>query len=421
MPSAEGNTNRHVAVIGAGTVGSSCAWHLRREGFAVTLIDPVLPGQSTSFGNAGCITPSHIVPFSFPGVTRQIPGWLFDRLGPLFIRWRDFPGLVPWFWRFWRSGSSEGVAWAAGAQARLMKHVVADFDEALAETESNHLRRSKGLILVYDSRREFEANAWRYALKEEHGFEWELLGPAELKIMAPELDIGDGLAVFHPDWQHLLDPGEVTARIAESCFDAGGRWLQDKVSNVAASEAGITLNTESGGRVDADALVVAAGVWSNLLAKQLDHTVPMTAKRGYHAMIGKPGIELDYPVMSMSRSFVITPMKNGLRLAGTAEFARLDAEPDYDRSKVLQEHGRHYLPNLECNEVEEWMGQRPMMADSVPIISPSPSKKNVFYAFGHGHYGLTQGPTTGRIITALIAGRQPEVDIHDYRFNRFRS
>jgi D-amino-acid dehydrogenase len=419
MPSAEQDAVRHVAVIGAGTVGSSCAWHLRKAGFEVTLIDPVPPGQSTSYGNAACIKPSHIVPFSYPGVTRQIPGWLFDRLGPLFIRWRDLPGLLPWFWRFWRSGSREGAAWAAAAQARLMKRVTPDFDEILDATGSSHLRRSMGVISVWDSRDEFEAGSWRYEIKESHGFEWELIGPAELKIMAPELRIGEGVAVFHPDWQHLLDPAEVTRRIAESCFAAGGSWLQDRVSHVEARASGIVLATESGQKVEADALVIAAGAWSNLLAKRLDRAVPMTAKRGYHAMVGQPGIELDYPVVSMSRSFVMTPMKHGLRFAGTAEFARLDAEPDYDRAKVLLEHGKHYLPNLECRDVEEWMGQRPMMADSVPVISRSPSKGNVFYAFGHGHFGLTQGPTTGRIITALVGGREPDVEIADYRFDRF--
>ena len=420
MSSVDTNTGKHVVVIGAGTVGSSCAWHLGKAGYKVTVIDPVEPGQSTSYGNAGCITPSHVIPFSYPGVTRQIPGWLFDRMGPLFIRWPDFPGLIPWFWRFWRSGTKAKVDWACNAQARLMNHVTADFDEILAQTNSSHMRKSQGVVAFYDSRADFEAERWKYDIKEKFGFEWQHLSPSEVKIMVPELSFGEGMAVFHPGWHHLVDPGEVTARIAEDCFAAGGNWLQDKVTSVETTEHGVALSTESGKKINADALVVAAGVWSNQIAKQLDYTVPMTAKRGYHSMIGSPGIELDYTVMSMSRAFVMTPMQDGLRIAGTAEFARLDAEPDYDRAKVLLEHAQHYLPDLQCKDVDEWMGQRPMMADSVPIISPSPSRDNVFYAFGHGHYGLTQGPTTGKIITALISGKEPEVDIHDYRIGRFR-
>jgi len=421
MSSAELNKERkHVAVIGAGTVGSSCAWHLQEQGFQVTVIDPVLPGQSTSFGNAACISPSHIAPFSYPGVTRQIPGWLFDPLGPLSIRWRDFPGLIPWFWKFWRSGTSQGVRWSSQAQARLMHEVTPDFTEILEATHQTHMRHSRGAIVVWDDRKGFENARWQYELKEELGFEWQHLSPGEVKIMAPSLDLGKGMALYYPDWQHLLDPGKVTAAIAEDCFARGGTWLQDRVSGVNSSDAGVRLVTESGYSLAADVLVIAAGSWSNQLARQLDYPVPLTPKRGYHSMIASPGIELDYPVMSMSRSFVVTPMQDGLRVAGTAEFAALDAEPDYRRARVLVDHAKCYFPALQSEGVTEWMGQRPMMADSVPVISPSPSRSNVYYAFGHGHYGLTQGPTTGKIITALIAGREPEFDIKDYRFDRFR-
>lgn len=421
MPSADiSPSQKHIVVIGAGTVGSSCAWHLQREGYQVSLVDPVLPGQSTSFGNAACISPSHITPFSYPGVVRQIPRWLFDPEGPLCIRWNDFPGLVPWFWRFWRSGTMEGVRWSTQAQARLMHKVTDDFSEILAATQQSHMRHSRGAIVIWDERKAFEKARWQYELKEEMGFEWQHLSPAEVKIMAPCLDLHGGVALYYPDWQHLLDPGSVTAAIAEDCFAHGGKWIQDRVSRVASNEAGVSLETESGARLQADGLVIAAGTWSNHLARQLDYSVPMTPKRGYHSMIAQPGIDIEYPVMSMTRSFVATPMKDGFRIAGTAEFAALDAEPDYRRAKVLVDHAKHYFPDLQREGITEWMGQRPMMADSVPIISRSPSRKNVFYAFGHGHYGLTQGPTTGKIITALVAGRDPKMDIHDYRFERFR-
>lgn len=412
--------SRHIAVIGAGTVGSSCAWHLVRAGFEVSLIDPVEPGQSTSFGNAGCVSPSHITPFSYPGVTWDIPGWLFDRLGPLSIRWRDLPGLAPWFWRFWRSATWQGVDWSSRAQARLMNHVTADFDEILAETGQSHMRQSQGAIGLFDDPAAFKKVAWQYKIKDELGFEWQHLGRDELKIMVPELEFEGGLAVYYPDWQHVLDPGGITAGIARACFDAGGHWLQDRVVSVQASEQGAGLTLESGQELSVDALVVAAGAWSNQIVKQLDYRLPLTPKRGYHTMIAEPGVSLAYPVNSYSRSFVMTPMQDGLRLAGTAEFAALDAPPDYRRAKALLEHARHYLPGLQSHTVTEWMGQRPMMADSVPVISRSPSHGNVFYAFGHGHYGLTQGPTTGRIITDLVSGREPDIDIADYRFSRFR-
>jgi D-amino-acid dehydrogenase len=410
---------RHCIVIGAGTVGSSIAWHLTREGHRVTLVSRDLPGQATSFGNAACISPSHVMPFSYPGVWKRLPGWLLNPMGPMTVRWKHLPWVAPWLWQFWRRGNWEQVRHTATAQKLLMDRARDDFALTLEQTGLSHYLRDKGLIVVYDSPEEFKRDKWEYDLKEEMGFAWEHLGPGELKIMVPAMDLKQGLALYIPSWQHTVDPARMTEGLAEASFSAGAQWVNEDVTKVRADDKGATVSTSNGQEITGDCLVVAAGPWSNSIAGQLDRTVPLTAKRGYHAMIGDPGIDLDYPILSGSRVFVITPLTEGVRLAGTAEFARLDAEPNYERARVLQEHARYYLPDLQCRDVTEWMGQRPMMVDSLPIISASPRHSNVFYAFGHGHYGLTQGPTTGMLIADLVAGREPRVDLAAFRFDRF--
>lgn len=411
---------RDCIVIGAGIVGTSCAWHLAREGLRVTLVDRLEPGRATSYGNAACISPSHVVPFSHPGVWKKLPRWLLDPLGPLTVRWRELHRVAPWLLQFcWQGRSWERVRRTAEAQALLMRRVTADYDHLLAAAGLEALRESRGLIVVHDSAEDFEAEGWAYAIKEELGFAWEYVGPGELEIIAPALRPGAGPTLYVPSWQHVLDPGGLAAGIAEDCFRAGAKWVRDEVTGVGASADGVRLDLASGAVLEAGQLVVAAGPWSNRLAAQLDRRVPLAAKRGYHSQVANPGIELRYPVMSGSRSFVMTPLRDGLRLAGTAEFAALDAEPDYRRAKVLTGHARHYFPDLQLGEVSEWMGQRPMMADSLPVISRSPRHRNVFYAFGHGHYGLTQGPTTGALIADLVRGREPGIDMAPFRFERF--
>jgi len=412
-------TSPHCVVVGAGIVGACCAWHLVRSGARVTLVDRGEPGQATSFGNAGCISPSQLAPFSYPGVWKKVPRWLFDELGPLTIRWRDLPAVAPWLWRFWRAGTAAGVRRSAEAQARLMHRVTADWDELLARTGLSHYRQSKGLIVLFDSAAEFQADRWQYELDAELGFDWEILSPAELEIMAPAIEHRNGIALYIPSWQHVSDPARLTADIARAAINGGAAWVQDEVDTVRADEESVRVATSSGRILQADRLVVAAGPWSNRLVAQLDGPVPMTPKRGYHSMLANPGVALDYPVMSASRTFVMTPMAGGLRLAGTAEFAKLDAEPNYARARVLRQHARAYLPGLRDEEVTEWMGQRPMMVDSVPVISPSPRYASVLYAFGHGHYGLTQGPTTGAIIACLAMGTEPPVELAPYRIDRF--
>lgn len=411
--------NKHCVVIGAGIVGASCAWHLQRRGLKVTLIDHEMPGQACSSGNASCISTSSVIPFSYPGLIKKVPGWMLDPLGPMRIRPWDFPALVPWLWKFWRVSNMKKVEQIAAAQTLLMKAVFADYHEILEATESTHLKRAQGAIHVYDTEKEYLEDMWQEELRARMGFTTQRLSTAEVKEMVPCLKLDKKVALMMPEWHHLLDPALVTARIAENCFSHGGKWINDRVLSVSAGASGVSLQTESGQKIEADQVVVAAGAWSNVIAEQLDYRVPMTAKRGYHSMIAEPGVVLDYPVMSISRHFVMTPMTDGLRVAGTAEFAALDAEPDYRRAKVLIKQAGDFLEGLEVNGVSEWMGQRPMMADSMPVISVSPNHHNVFYAFGHGHYGLTQGPTTGRVIADLVTGQRPTTDISEFRFDRF--
>ena len=410
---------RHCVVIGAGIVGASCAWHLQRKGLQVSLVDPEPPGQSCSFGNASCIATSGVVPLSGPGIIKKVPGWLLDPLGPVSIRPGHLPALVPWLWKFWRVCNMQKVEEIAGAQAALMHCVLADWDEILEAVGSSHLKQSPGTIHLYDTEKEFQDDQWQFDLSKRLGFEHQRLSTADLQTMVPGLKLDKGVALMAPDWHHLVDPARVTAVIAEHCIHNGGHWIRDRVTEVNAGETGISLKTESGDAIEADHVVVAAGAWSNSIAEQFDHKVPLIAERGYHSQISNPGLELDYPVMSLSRHFVMTPLEGGLRVAGTAEFAALDAKPDYRRARVLLELAGHYLDGLKTDEVTEWMGQRPAMPDSLPVVSASPRHANVFYAFGHGHYGITQGPTTGRIIADMVTGKEPTVDISAYRFDRF--
>ncbi len=409
----------HCVVVGAGIIGASCAWHLQRRGLQVTLIDPVAPGQSCSYGNASCIATSGVVPASHPGLLKKLPGWLLDPLGPVTIRLRDFPSLLPWFWKFWRACNMQKVEEIAGAQALLMHRALGDYDEILAGTGSSHLKQSPGAIHVYDTEKEYRADQWQLDLISRLGFEYHRLSASDLKSMVPEFMLENGVAFLVPGWHHLANPASVTAGIAENCMRNGGQWIQDRVTEVTAGASLINLQMESGKRIEADQLVVAAGAWSNSLATQLDHKIPLIAERGYHSQIRNPGVELIHPVISLSRHFVMTPLDEGLRLAGTAEFAALDAKPDFRRARVLPKQAAHYLDGLQTGNVTEWMGQRPATPDSLPVISASPGHRNVFYAFGHGHYGITQGPTTGRIIAELVAGEQPQLDISAFRFDRF--
>lgn len=407
-------------VIGAGIVGSSCAWHLQRCGARVTLIDSEPPGQSTSFGNAGCISKTSVFPFSYPGVLWKVPGWLLDPSGPVRIRWRQLPHVAPWLYRFWRAGSASRVAKIVAAQSALMESVVRDFDEVLQGTDSMHLREARGMILLYDNEADFEADAWKYRERDRLGLNWRRLEPDELASREPAVRLGDGVALFEPLWQHILDPGGLTARVADAAVRLGAEWVRDRVQGIDVRCFGTTVTTAAGRVIDTDWLILATGAWSNRLLRPLGFRVPLLPKRGYHVMYTHPSIAISQPVMSASRHVVLTPMSGGLRVSGTAEFARLDTPPDPARARALIQSARHFVPDLGGSGFSEWMGQRPMMADSLPVLGPLPGRPRVLAAFGHGHYGLTQGPTTGKIMARLVCGDDPGIDLTPFSITRFR-
>ena len=411
----------HIAVIGAGIVGSSTAYYLTRAGFKVTLIDRNEPGSATSFGNAGAISPSNITPFSYPGVARNLPGWLLTRLGPVHIPWQKIPHLTPWLYRYWRSGKQARMLRITAAIHRLMQPVQDDWTAALTDTQGQHFMNRSGGLAVYKNQAALESSRWAYDLKAEYGFRFRELSGTDIREREPALRVDDDIRVVEmPDWAHIVDPRGVTDHLAKAAFAAGARWLNDSVTSVKAQAENVALHTESGSSVHADRLVVAAGVWSNSLIQQLESSVPpLAAKRGYHITLSAPNIQLNQPLLIGELFYIATPMAMGLRMAGTAEFNRIDAPPDYRRARALLECTQRYLPGLKGESTSEWMGQRPMTPDSLPVIGVSPRHDNVFYATGHGHYGLTQGPTTGRILAALNQGEDPGLDLEPYRFNRF--
>jgi glycine/D-amino acid oxidase-like deaminating enzyme len=179
-----------------------------------------------------------------------------------------------------------------------------------------------------------------------------------------------------------------------------------------------TIETSAGRRA-VEELVIAAGAWSKQLAAQVGHRVPLESQRGYHAMVANPAAAPRRNVQWTEKKFIATPMEHGVRFAGTVEIAGLDATPDYKRADILLAHGRQMLPALGNGEVSRWMGHRPCLPDSVPVIGRSPKVRNVTFAFGHGHIGLITAASTGKLVSEIVTARPTSIDPAPYRVDRF--
>ncbi|MBM3485689.1 MAG: FAD-dependent oxidoreductase [Alphaproteobacteria bacterium] len=414
-----GDPVRDVTVIGAGTVGVCTALWLQRDGHRVTLVDRCGPGEATSFGNAGLIQTGAVVPIATPGVLRQVPRMLTDPKGPLVIRWQYLPRLAPWLLRFIAAARPDRVEEISIALAALLGEAKDGYRPLIEAAAAEDLVRPLGELYVYRRESSYLAHAPYHALRRRRGINVVDLGPDELRQVEPALGPGFHRGVLLPDSLGTANPYRLTSQLARHFVANGGAIRRETVTDIEVGPDGPRALVTESGRSPVDHLVVAAGAWSKPLARRLGHPVPLETERGYHMMLPDPGVSLRVALLSGDHRFAITPMVDGVRLAGTAELASLDAAPNYARAEMLVPMAQAIVPALNTAGGVRWMGHRPSVPDSLPVIGRSSLHARVFFAFGHGHLGLTLAGITGRLVADALAGRTPRVDLAPFRIERF--
>lgn len=411
-----------VIVVGAGITGVSAAEWLRRDGHAVTLIDRVRPGDpaQASYGNAGILARASIVPVSVPGLAWKVPGMLLDADSPLYLRWGYLPRLMPWLARFLWNGRRGTVEMIAGALASLTGDALEQHMALAGGTPAERFLRRGYYTLVYRDRRAFEADAFAFALRRANGFRWEEWDRAQLADYDPALSERYGFAAALPEHGHVTSPGAYVAALAAHFESAGGRFLQGAVTGLAQVAGGRAAVTMTGGaRREADRVVLAAGVWSAPLAQALGHAPMLESERGYHLVLKGASHAPPGPHMIVEARTAISPMEDGLRLAGTVDFGGVEGPPLGAPVEALRRRVRQVYPGLRWDGEAVWMGHRPATVDSLPLLGPAPKAPTVCFAFGSQHIGMTMGPRLGRLTADLVAGRTPNIDIRPLRPDRF--
>lgn len=409
----------HVTVVGAGIVGVSCAAFLQRAGFAVRIVDRQEPGMGTSFGNAGSVSPSAILPVAMPGMMRKVPGWLIDPLGPLTIRWSYLPLVMPWLMRFLRHARRDEAQRVATAMRALMEPVFDDYAEILDPATFERLIRRNGCLYIYGSRAELEAAGWSLDLRRKLGAQMEEVGGGDIRQLEPALNPRFDIGIFAPENGRTLDPHLLVRAIAEQVRANGGEIVQADVRDLEIGPEGPRALLTDAGPLPVERLVLAAGAWSAPLARKLGAKVPLETQRGYHVTFPQPGIEVRRTVMWNTRSVFVNPMECGLRIAGTVELAGLAAAPNMARADKLAQIALEMFPGLDMSGATRWMGHRPCLPDSLPVIDRSPRFANTVLAFGHQHVGICSGAPTGRHVASLMAGEAPRIDLGPFAASRF--
>lgn len=408
-----------VAVIGAGIVGTTAALNLLRAGFDVTLFDAQEPGSGASFGNAGMISPDWCLPHSYPAMLLRIPGYLTDPLGPLTIRRSYFLTSLPWLLKWtWQCRFERALAIS---DALRSLHVPA-FDcyrELLGQKKFADLIKTTGQVYYWESALPPHRQPVPDAIYARHGVVAETLDLGELRRLVPSLTPKASHATLFPRNGHTVNPHRLVQAIASLFAQAGGTMRQERVLKIIPENSRYRLVTGIANHRP-DRIVVAAGAWSQRLLAPLGYRFPLETERGYHITVPRPNIEPPaVPVLCENTPAAASPLDGGLRCAGTIEFAGLDAPMNEQRATIMLRRTQDMLPGLKIDDYSIWMGHRPSFPDSLPVIDEAPNHKGLVFAFGHAHNGMTGAALTGRLVTQLIAGRQPSINLRPFRATRF--
>ena len=408
-----------VVIVGAGVIGVSCAFALQVAGRSVLVLDRKGVAEETSAGNAGAFAFSDIVPLATKGMLAKVPGWLVDPLGPLTIPPRYLPRIAPWLVRFWRAGWPDRVAGSIRAQAELMDLSQSATDWLAAEAGIANKIQTIGSLELYESEAEFKATLSGWAERERHGIAFEHVRGAALAEQQPGLSGRFVAGTYVPQWRMVDDPYSYAGALAGAAHARGVRFAQAAVVAVRPSEAGAELVLEGGQRLTARQAVIAGGAWSKALTRQLGDRIPLETERGYNTTLPSDAIALRRQLIFSGHGFVVSPLASGIRIGGAVELGGLELEPNYARADAMLAKTRTFLPGLKAEGGTRWMGYRPSLPDSLPVLGASSASPDIVYAFGHGHLGLTQSAGTARLIAQLLNRETPAIELSQFRPQRF--
>jgi glycine/D-amino acid oxidase-like deaminating enzyme len=411
-----------VAVVGAGIVGAACAFSLSTAGMNVVLIDRGDRRAAASWGNAGHFAYEQVLPLATPGLWTQLPRLLLSRTSPVRIAPGALWTTMPWLARFLLNTRPAQVQRAVAALASLLGPSRDAWQRLAEAAHVLDLMRTGPILVVGRSRDAMDSRRPFMQAIRRHGMAVDELDAAAARAIEPTLRSTIAGAFAYPDAQHCVDPGALTQRLAVAVVAAGGTIAQDDIERIEPEPAGVAAIGAGERRYVARHCVVAAGIRSRSLLKGLRISVPLAAERGYHVMVpyreGQPVPRV--PIIGARPEFVITPMSEGLRLAGTVELARPDAPPSWGRTAMLKELAEELIGPLEIPEdAPRWMGNRPTLPDSLPAIGSLRAERSIIAAFGHQHLGLTLAAITADMVRAIALGQPSPVALQPFALERF--
>ena len=408
-----------VAIIGAGIVGISSACALNQKGYHVSIYDPSNPGiGGASKANAGHIGASDIFPLSVPGIHLKALKMLMDSDAPLKVSFKDFWPQIPWFWKFLLTSHGGRFQKATDAISFLGKNSIKDTKMLLESYDLAEMVDYGGCVFIYDTKKSFNSSKKSWDERSKRGFSSESLNEELIAKITPTINNKFKYAFLSHEWAKVTEPLDIVESLSIAAQKRGVIFYKNRVNEISESLNSVLIDTENGS-FKYDAVVIAAGIDSISFAKSLGDFLPMTAERGYNLTIPSSNIQIDIPIVFADRGIVATSLRSGLRIGGWAEYANPRRPANQAYFDSITRISQELFPGLSVDGANFWMGSRPSMPDSLPVISKSRKMNRVFYNCGHGHYGLTHAATTAKLVCDLLTDEQDLSVSSLFSINRF--
>jgi D-amino-acid dehydrogenase len=395
------NVSHDIAVVGAGIIGVACALRLARQGLRVVVIDQQQPGHGASFGNAGHLATEQVLPIADASILKRLPAMLMDPMGPLRLDWKYLPRALPWFTRLLLNLRPAPFQTTVAGLRALNESSLEAWQRLLADIQRPDLLKIDGSLLVFErpeSRQAIQALQSRLLQQQVPVDYWQA---GAIRETAPQLSEQIQGGLFFPRTGHFIDPYRVVCELVEAAKASGVSFVQQQVQGGHVQEHGVALITGNGALTASRVLIACGAHSAKLTAALTGEKVPLDTERGYHLMLPQEHDRLPFPVTSLERKFIMTPMSEGLRLAGTVEFAGLEKPPSMERAWQLHRLSQGlFRQDLSAEAATPWMGFRPSLPDSLPVIDQVCGGK-VLLAFGHQHLGLTQAAVTAEMVVRM--------------------
>lgn len=415
-------TKKHdVLVIGGGPIGLSCAYYLLKSGRSVTVLDAKEIGKGSGSGNAGHIVPSHIIPLAAPGVVTSALKWMLDPAhSPFGLKIRLDPKYISWLIQFAAACNEANVQRALEPMKTLGQLSAENFARIIAEEKFDCHYQTTGFLNLYKNQKAFDEGRHEADFMQKHGIPVSVYDKSKIGEVEPAAR-EDVLGGVHFTGDAHLNSA-VFLQLLGECIRAMGAEVFEHtpVTGFESAEGKIRVVKTSVGEFEAEQVILAAGAWSPIVARDLRLNIPVQPARGYSLTASAIQNMPRQALILGDRRVAVSPLGNLLRVTGRLEIGEFSTVPNPLWIQRLENFAREYIRLDEKLDIKEtWAGLRPVTPDGMPIIGRSPLHTNLTVATGHAMLGLSLGPGTGQVIAELLNGKESSFDLTPFHLERF--